>query len=187
MNLIDTYISEVGKDLPKKNRADIEAEIRSALEDMLEERSRKTGQAVDDELIFKVLNDYGAPEKVAASYQPERYLIGPKLFPGYLTVIRIVLPIVAIFALIGAVTALGQVDTGGSSLADTIARAVGEAIAGFFSAAVSALGSITLIFAILDPALAWVGVKDSGRGCTLSVVGYEHLTRPKSFHLRVKI
>jgi len=37
----------------------------------------------------------------------------------------------------------------------------------------------------LDPALAWVGVKDSGRGCTLSVVGFEHLTRPKSFHLRV--
>ena len=37
----------------------------------------------------------------------------------------------------------------------------------------------------LDPALAWVGVKDSGRGCTLSVVGYEHLTRPKSFHMRL--
>jgi acyl-CoA reductase-like NAD-dependent aldehyde dehydrogenase len=37
----------------------------------------------------------------------------------------------------------------------------------------------------LDPALAWVGVKESGRGCTLSVVGYEHLTRPKSFHLRL--
>ena len=38
----------------------------------------------------------------------------------------------------------------------------------------------------LDPALAWVGVKDSGRGCTLSIVGYEHLTRPKSFHLRTR-
>jgi acyl-CoA reductase-like NAD-dependent aldehyde dehydrogenase len=38
----------------------------------------------------------------------------------------------------------------------------------------------------LDPALAWVGVKESGRGVTLSRVGYEHLTRPKSFHLRVK-
>ena len=38
----------------------------------------------------------------------------------------------------------------------------------------------------LDPALAWVGTKDSGRGCTLSVVGYEHLTRPKSFHLRTR-
>ena len=38
----------------------------------------------------------------------------------------------------------------------------------------------------LDPALAWVGVKDSGRGCTLSRVGYEHLTRPKSYHLRLE-
>ena len=37
----------------------------------------------------------------------------------------------------------------------------------------------------LDPALAWTGVKDSGRGCTLSSVGFEQLTRPKSFHLRV--
>ena len=39
----------------------------------------------------------------------------------------------------------------------------------------------------LDPALAWTGVKDSGRGCTLSRLGYEQLTRPKSFHLKVKI
>ncbi|MCA9780440.1 MAG: aldehyde dehydrogenase family protein [Candidatus Eremiobacteraeota bacterium] len=37
----------------------------------------------------------------------------------------------------------------------------------------------------LDPALAWTGVKESGRGCTLSAVGYEHLTRPKSFHFRL--
>jgi acyl-CoA reductase-like NAD-dependent aldehyde dehydrogenase len=36
----------------------------------------------------------------------------------------------------------------------------------------------------LDPELAWTGIKDSGRGCTLSRVGYEALTRPKSFHLR---
>jgi acyl-CoA reductase-like NAD-dependent aldehyde dehydrogenase len=39
----------------------------------------------------------------------------------------------------------------------------------------------------LDPALAWTGVKDTGRGCTLSALGYEALTRPKSFHLRVKV
>ena len=36
----------------------------------------------------------------------------------------------------------------------------------------------------LDPALAWTGVKNSGRGCTLSSVGFEHLTRPKSYHLK---
>ena len=36
----------------------------------------------------------------------------------------------------------------------------------------------------LDPLLAWTGVKDSGRGCSLSALGYAQLTRPKSFHLR---
>lgn len=36
----------------------------------------------------------------------------------------------------------------------------------------------------LDPALAWVGIGDSGRGCALSDEAYTHLTRPKSFHLR---
>jgi len=36
----------------------------------------------------------------------------------------------------------------------------------------------------LDPMLPWVGVKDSGKGCTLSHLGFCHLTHPKSFHLR---
>lgn len=36
----------------------------------------------------------------------------------------------------------------------------------------------------LDPELAWTGVKQSGRGCSLSRIGYETLTRPKSFHLK---
>jgi len=39
----------------------------------------------------------------------------------------------------------------------------------------------------LDPALAWTGVKQSGRGCTLSSMGYDSLTRPKSFHLKTTI
>ncbi|MEZ1316231.1 aldehyde dehydrogenase family protein [Pseudomonas fluorescens] len=39
----------------------------------------------------------------------------------------------------------------------------------------------------LDPALAWTGVKHSGRGATLSRLGYEHLTRAKSFHLRHEV
>ena len=37
----------------------------------------------------------------------------------------------------------------------------------------------------LDPALAWTGVKNSGRGCTLSKIGFEQLTRPKSYHFRI--
>jgi acyl-CoA reductase-like NAD-dependent aldehyde dehydrogenase len=39
----------------------------------------------------------------------------------------------------------------------------------------------------LDPALAWTGVKDTGRGASLSKIGYEMLTRPKSFHFRTEI
>lgn len=39
----------------------------------------------------------------------------------------------------------------------------------------------------LDPALAWVGVKDSGRGCTLSRFGFEAFTRPKSFHFKLRV
>lgn len=38
----------------------------------------------------------------------------------------------------------------------------------------------------LDPALAWTGVKDTGYGATLSIIGYENLTRPKSFHLKIR-
>lgn len=37
----------------------------------------------------------------------------------------------------------------------------------------------------LDPELAWTGVKNSGHGCTLSVVGFESVTRPKSYHIKM--
>ncbi|THH39084.1 aldehyde dehydrogenase family protein [Aliishimia ponticola] len=36
----------------------------------------------------------------------------------------------------------------------------------------------------LDPALCWTGCKDTGRGASLSMLGYQALTRPKSYHLR---
>ena len=39
----------------------------------------------------------------------------------------------------------------------------------------------------LDPALVWTGVKDTGKGASLSAIGYDNLTRPKSYHLRQTI
>ncbi|MBY5811967.1 aldehyde dehydrogenase family protein [Rhizobium leguminosarum] len=36
----------------------------------------------------------------------------------------------------------------------------------------------------LDPALCWTGVKETGRGGSLSIIGFHNLTRPKSFHLK---
>lgn len=37
----------------------------------------------------------------------------------------------------------------------------------------------------VDPYLAWTGAKNSGDGCSLSRIGYERLTRPQSYHLRL--
>jgi acyl-CoA reductase-like NAD-dependent aldehyde dehydrogenase len=39
----------------------------------------------------------------------------------------------------------------------------------------------------LDPALVCTGVKDTGKGAALSAIGYDNLTRPKSYHLREEI
>ncbi len=36
----------------------------------------------------------------------------------------------------------------------------------------------------LDPALTWTGVKDTGRGASLSYLGFMSVTRPKSYHLK---
>ncbi len=36
----------------------------------------------------------------------------------------------------------------------------------------------------LDPALCWTGVKETGRGGSLSIIGFHNLTRPKSYHLK---
>ncbi len=158
MNLLDLYVSEVGSHLPAKTRADIETELRSLLEDMLEERAKTSGKPVDDELTLQVLQEYGSPEKVAASYRGERYLVGPKLYPTYIKVLQIVLPIIGILSLVGLGLSLlpmdaiigpgveGAIKEGVASFLEVI----GEAISGFFGSMISALGVITLIFALLE-------------------------------------
>lgn len=142
MKLIDTYVSEVGRRLPRKTRGDIEAELRSTLEDLLEERSRKSGKPVDDDMVVEVLREYGAPAKVAASYQGERYLIGPQLYPTFEMVLKIVASVLGTLALIGLGVKL--VHSGPSMLN------IADGIAGVLSAFVTALGNVVLIFAILE-------------------------------------
>ncbi len=156
MNTIDTYISEVGRRLPKKARTDIEAEIRSILQDLLEERSKQAGKPIDDELTLEILQEYGSPEKVAASYQGEQYLIGPRLYPAFIKVIQIVLPIIGVLALIGLGVALAKTEPAPGSLLETISQAFSE----FFGSMISALGSITIIFAILERFIPDLKTKD---------------------------
>ncbi len=145
MSLIDNYISEVGKYLPKKNREDIQAEIRSALQDMLDDRTA-AGRELNDDLVLEVLKEYGSPERVAASYQGERYLIGPRLYPAFERTIRIALPIIGVLALIGLSVALARMPLEGKAAAEQ----VGQALSDFFGSFISVLGMIVLVFAILE-------------------------------------
>jgi hypothetical protein len=155
MNLLDIYVSEVGRHLPRKSRADIEAEIRSVLQDMVEERSRQISRPVDDEITIEVLKKYGDPEKVAATYLPERYLIGPHLYPIFWIVIRVVLAVIGVLALIGLGIALGQP----AASPENVLKTIFKALADFGASAISVLGNVVLVFAILEWALYRAGVK----------------------------
>jgi hypothetical protein len=146
MNLIDRYVREVGRRLPQKSRADIEKEIRSALEDMLEDRSKKDGRAVDEAMIVAVLKEYGQPEKVAASYLPERYLIGPQLFPMFWMVTQIVFVVLTALALVGLGLNLARGDAAPTAVLQTILDSFGQ----YFSGMMAAVGNIVLVFALIQ-------------------------------------
>jgi hypothetical protein len=155
-NLIDAYVSEVGRHLPRKSRDDIEAEIRSILQDMLEESVRKTGKPANDEMTFEVLKSYGDPEKVAATYLGERYLIGPRLYPIFMLVLRIVLIVTGVLAAIGLGIAVFQTAITPQNAIETVLKA----IVNFGITAMGALGNIVLVFAILE----WALFSSSGKG-----------------------
>lgn len=147
MKLIDRYVTEVGKHLPGKSRADIEAELRSTLEDMLEDRSRKEGRPAGEELEQELLKEYGAPDKVAASYNPMPYLIGPRMFPFFTMVMKIVFTVLATVLLV----MLGiQMATQSPLAAGELIRALGKGLLGILSGIIQAFGYIVLTFAILE-------------------------------------
>src|SRR5574340_1107450 len=151
MQLIDRYVIEVGKRLPLiKGRADIEQELRSTLEDMLEDRARKAVRPADETMAIELLREYGSPDKVAATYNSMPYLIGPRVFPFYLMVVKIVLSVVGtvLLVLTGIEIALQS-----PMNAAELFGAIGHGLSGLFGALVSALGSMTLVFAILERVL----------------------------------
>ncbi len=146
MNLIDRYVTEVGKYLPRKNRLDIEAELRSTLEDMLEDRSQQTGRPADEALASELLQEYGAPRKVAATYQTHPYLIGPRMFPTYTLVLKIVLFAVTLGLSIATIVSV----VSSTMTSPELLSALGEFVASLVSALLAAFGNVTLVFAILE-------------------------------------
>lgn len=144
MNFIDRYVAEVGRHLPEKDRTDIEAEIRSMIEDMLEERGHNTKSA-DDKIIAEILEELGDPRLLAYKYAPpQRYLIGPGWYEIYIkTLQRVLFTALPIFAAVTAVLTLAE---------DPLAfgSAAGEAMSGVFDVAFQILFWVTLVFVFLE-------------------------------------
>lgn len=149
MNLVERYAHAVGRHLPAKQRPDIQAEIQSMIQDMLDERSRLTGRPIDDQIITAVLKELGDPETLAASYLPERYLIGPRLYPTFILILRIVTIVLSTLAVVG----VGIRVAGGDMSAQSVLHTVLDSLAGYFGGAMLAFGMIVLNFAILERVL----------------------------------
>jgi hypothetical protein len=146
MDLLEKYIQETGKHLPRRNRLDLQTEIRSTIEDMLDDRSEKTGKPIDDALTCDVLKEYGAPAEVAAAYQPSRYMIGPQMYPFFSMVVKIVLTV--LFAV--TIAGFGYSFFTGHPTGEAFLISLGKFALQFLGAAISALGGIVLVFAILE-------------------------------------
>ncbi len=143
MNLIDRYVYHVGKQLPEKSREDLKREIRSLVEDSLEDRSRASGRPIDEAMTVEVLKEFGRPEKMAASYVPERYLISPRMFPIFWLVVRIVMTVLFAIMLVKLFIGVAQVDA-------NFVQLIIQTVMGFASGAISALGNIVIVFAIIQ-------------------------------------
>ncbi len=79
-DLVERYVHQVGSYVPADTRREIEAELRSQIHDQLEDRYPHTPT---DAEIAAVLVELGSPQRFAASYDSERYLVGPTLYPVF--------------------------------------------------------------------------------------------------------
>lgn len=142
--LIERYILAVGRHLPKKGRQDVLAEIQTLIEDILADRY--PNDTPTQEQLAVVLEELGSPEKVAASYQPEKYLIGPRVYPFFIQVAKIVFA-----ALTGALLLSFMLSTGVFNQQEVdLVQALPRFLPGLVNALLSAFASLVVIFAVIE-------------------------------------
>ncbi len=142
MELIDRYVYEVGRHLPRKNRADIQVELQSTLVDTLE--ARVEGEPSQEDMV-ELLKEFGPPQKVAASYWPQgQYLIGPSLFPLFRMVVGIVVTVFIIvqLVLLGIAVVFNQEILTFMSVLDIFSEMIGSAFTAF--------SIVVIVFAVLQ-------------------------------------
>jgi len=146
MKIIDIYVSEVGRRLPSKVRSDIEAELKSTLLDMLEDKSQKENRPADESMAKELLKEYGSPEKVASTYLPEKYLISPRIYPTFMMILKIVLVVLLFASVLGMGIQLGQ----SAFTLEQSATLVGKTLLGLIQGAIQAFGTLVIVFILIE-------------------------------------
>ena len=145
MEIVERYLHAIGFWLPKQQRKDIIAEISEDLHSSVEERQEQLGRSLNQGELETLIRQRGNPMLVANRYLPQRWLIGPKLFPVYGFVLKIIvfgwLPI-----WMTAMVTAHLVQHPMVSWMETADRAMGW----LWTAAFTAVGTITVAFAILE-------------------------------------
>lgn len=142
--LIERYSLAVGRHLPKKGREDVLAEINTLVEDMLADRYPDSDPT--EEQLAAILEELGSPQKVAASYQPEKYLIGPRVYPLFLQVTKIVFAALSGALLLSFVLSTGVFQREEVELGQALLRFFPGLINGLFSA----FASLVIVFTIIE-------------------------------------
>jgi len=140
--LTDRFVTEALRGLPARQRADIEAELRTLIADAIEDRLEAGTDAVAAE--HTVLAELGAPRRLAARYSEKpTYLVGPDLYFDYVRVLTVLLStVVPIWFLFSGIVTF----VAGSSAGET----VGVAVTGAIETAMSIAFFTTVIFAIIE-------------------------------------
>jgi hypothetical protein len=143
-DFIERYVSAVGRQLPRRMRADVEGELRSSLQDMLEDRGRALDRSPDEELAVEILREMDPPGKMAARYTGSSYLIGPRLYPPFLQATWILVVILSVMYIIGLVMSLSEIGSG------DVLTVIGETIRSLIPSIFGTIGLLVVIFALLD-------------------------------------
>lgn len=138
--MIDSYVHEVGQQLPRKMRADIELELRSLLADAVEAR-----EGDEETAVIEFLTELGSPTQFAAQYLPNQYLVGPELFPTFKLVGTIVFSVLTILTAATMGFVIVRYGTPENFLSWW-----GQEMAEYSRNLVFAFGMITLVFVALE-------------------------------------
>jgi hypothetical protein len=76
-DVVESYVTDVVLQLPRKLRNDLAFELRALINEGLQDKAEETGRAIDAVMATEFLNAFGRPETVAARYRPALNIIDP--------------------------------------------------------------------------------------------------------------